>query len=33
LLTEPPSTTIDWPVTKSLSLEARKISVPSRSSG
>src|SRR5215468_1365931 len=33
LLTEPPSTTSDWPVTKSLSLDARNTSAPSRSSG
>ena len=33
LLTAPPSTTSDWPVTKSLSLEARNTSAPSRSSG
>src|SRR6185503_16148896 len=33
LLTEPPSTTIDWPVTKSLSLDARNTRAPSRSSG
>src|SRR5512143_2894750 len=33
LLTDPPSTTSDWPVTKSLSLDARNTSAPSRSSG
>src|SRR5262245_45108974 len=33
LLTNPPSTTSDWPVTKSLSLEARNKSAPRRSSG
>ena len=29
----PPSTEIDWPVMKSLSSEARKITVPTRSAG
>src|SRR4029453_2209588 len=33
LLTDPPSTTSDWPVTKSLSLEARNRTAPRRSSG
>src|SRR6185437_7180673 len=33
LLTDPPSTTSDWPVTKSLSLDARNTSAPNRSSG
>src|SRR4249919_767331 len=33
LLTDPPSTTSDWPVTKSLSLDAKNTSAPSRSSG